>query len=156
MVESGPRIFHLPADPFPFREPPTQGTGCSAGLLRMKILLPWLACLTLLITPARSQTTYQRYDCLTRGVEYHIAKSQIESNRKMIRMLENEKRKHSVLNPQGSVTRSRIQGVIGAKQEENFRLSQKAFLLMDANQVQDPARNNAALQQLRPKPAPAR
>ena len=89
-------------------------------------------------------------------MEYRIAKSQIESNRQMIKMLENEKKKHSVLNAQGSVTRSRIQGVIGAKQEENFRLGQKAFLLMDANQMEDPARYNASLHQLRPKLVPNR
>ena len=122
----------------------------------MKKTITWLACLPLCITLARAQTTYQRYDCLTRGVEYHIAKSQIESNRQMIKMLENEKKKHSVLNAQGSITRSRIQGVIGAKQEENFRLGQKTFLLMDANQVEDPARYNASLQQLRPKLVPNR
>jgi NADH:ubiquinone oxidoreductase subunit D len=122
----------------------------------MKKPLAGLTSLLVLISAARAQTTYQRYDCLTRGVEYHIAKSQIESNRQMIEMLENEKKKHSVLNAQGSITRSRIQGVIGAKQEENFRLGQKAFLLMDANQVEDPARYNAALQQLRPKLVPNR
>jgi len=122
----------------------------------MKKSLAGLASLLVWISVACAQTTYQRYDCLTRGVEYHIAKSQMESNRQMIKMLENEKKKHSVLNAQGSITRSRIQGVIGAKQEENFRLGQKAFLLMDANQVEDPARYNAALQQLRPKLVPNR
>ena len=122
----------------------------------MKKPLAGLTSFLVWITVASAQTTYQRYDCVTRGVEYHIAKSQIESNRQMIKMLENEKKKHSVLNAQGSITRSRIQGVIGAKQEENFRLGQKAFLLMDANQVEDPARYNASLQQLRPKLVPNR
>ena len=122
----------------------------------MKKPLAGLTSFLVWITVACAQTTYQRYDCVTRGVEYHIVKSQIESNRQMIKMLENEKKKHSVLNAQGSITRSRIQGVIGAKQEENFRLGQKTFLLMDANQVEDPARYNASLQQLRPKLVPNR
>lgn len=122
----------------------------------MKKTITWLACLPLCITLARAQTTYQRYDCLTRGVEYHIAKSQIESNRQMIKMLENDKRNHSVLNPQSSITRSRIQGVIGAKQEENFRLGHKVFFLNNANKVENTGRYNAALQQLRPKLVPNR
>jgi len=122
----------------------------------MKKLFAGLACLPALLAVACAQTTYQRYDCVTRVLEYHIAKSQIESNRQMIKMLEDEKKKHSVLNAKGSVTRSRIQGLIGAKQEENFRLGQKAFLLMDANQVEDPARYNTSLQQLRPKLVPSR
>jgi len=122
----------------------------------MKRTLQLLVFFLCSMTSGHTQVTYQKYDCVTRGVEYHIAKSQIESNRQMIKMLENEKKKHSVLNAQGSVTRSRIQGVIGAKQEENFRLGQKTFLLMDANRVEDPARYNAALQQLRPKQVPNR
>jgi hypothetical protein len=75
----------------------------------------------------------------------------MESNRQMIKMLENEKSKSSVMDPRGSVTRSRIQGVIGAKEEENFRLGQKAFLLNDANKINDVNRYNKTLQTLRPK-----
>jgi len=105
-----------------------------------------------LIAPVSfGQTTYQKYDCTTRGAEYHIAKSQMESNRQMIKMLEYEKSKYSVMDPRGSVTRSRIQGVIGAKEEENFRLGQKAFLLNDANKIGDVNRYNKTLQTLRPK-----
>jgi len=122
----------------------------------MKRVLQLLLSFFYSIAPGHTQVTYQKYDCVTRGVEYHIAKSQIESNRQMIKMLENEKKKHSVLNAQGSITRSRIQGVIGAKQDENFRLGQKAFVLLDANRVEDPARYNAALEQLRPKQVPTR
>jgi len=114
----------------------------------------WSLCLLaqIMIAPVSfGQTTYQKYDCTTRGAEYHIAKSQMESNRQMIKMLENEKSKYSVMDPRGSVTRSRIQGVIGAKEEENFRLGQKAFLLNDANKINDVNRYNKTLQTLRPK-----
>ena len=117
----------------------------------MKRIIPWLICVPLLTFPCLGQVTYQKYDCVTRGAEYHIVKSQIESNRQMIKMLENEKAKHSVMDSRGSVTRSRIQGVIGAKEDENFRLGQKAFLLIDANKIEDVNRYNRTLQTLRPK-----
>ena len=117
----------------------------------MKKTIPWLLCVPLLTLPCLGQVTYQKYDCVTRGVEYHIAKSQIESNRQMIRMLENEKATHSVMNSRGSIARSRIQGVIGAKQDENFRLGQKAFLLNNANKINDVNRYNMTLQTLRTK-----
>ena len=117
----------------------------------MKRIIPWLICVPLLTLPCLGQVTYQKYDCVTRGAEYHIVKSQIESNRQMIKMLENEKAKHSVMDSRGSITRSRIQGVIGAKEDENFRLGQKAFLLIDANKIEDVNRYNKTLQTLRAK-----
>jgi len=103
----------------------------------MKRVLQLLLSFFYSIAPGHTQVTYQKYDCVTRGVEYHIAKSQIESNRQMIKMLENEKKKHSVLNAQGFITRSRIQGVIGAKEEENFRLGHKIFLIKEASKTPD-------------------
>ena len=69
----------------------------------------------------------------------------------MMKMLKYEKSKNSVMDPRGSVTRSRIQCVIVAKEEENFRLGQKAFLLNDANKIGDVNRYNKTLQTLRPK-----
>jgi len=49
----------------------------------------------------------------------------------------------------GSVTRSRIQGVICAKENENFRLNQKAFLLMDANRIDNTQNYNNNINQIR-------
>jgi hypothetical protein len=104
----------------------------------------------ILISCSHGQTTYQKYDNVTRGAEYHIAKSQIESNRKMIKMLNSEKSNYSVLRKDESISRSRIQGVISAKQSENFRLNQKAFMLMDANKIGDVNRYNANYNALKP------
>lgn len=121
---------------------------------RASFMFLWILCLLaqIMIAPVSfGQMTYQKYDCTTRGAEYHIAKSQMESNRQMIKMLEYEKSKYNVMDPRGSVTRSRIQGVIGAKEEENFRLGQKAFLLNDANKIDDVNRYNKTLQTMRPK-----
>ena len=63
--------------------------------------------------------------CLERGMDYHIAKSQKNSNFQMIKMLENQKQSLSVMKPNESIQRSRIQAVIGAKEQENFRLQRK-------------------------------
>ena len=66
-------------------------------------------------------------------------------------MLEEQKKKYSVMNPEGSHERSRIQGLISAKLNENFRLQQKAFLLMDANKVENVDDYNKNLQRSRPQ-----
>lgn len=71
------------------------------------------------ITPAKSQT------CLENGMDYHILKSQKNSNFQLIKMLENEKQSLTVMKPSESIKRSRIQAVIGAKEQENFRLQRK-------------------------------
>lgn len=63
--------------------------------------------------------------CLERGMDYHIAKSQKNSNFQMIKMLENQKQLLSIMKPNESIQRSRIQAVIGAKEQENFRLQRK-------------------------------
>lgn len=104
-----------------------------------------------IISCSHAQVTYQKYDNVTRGAEYHIAKSQIQSNKKMIQMYNNEKKNYSVLNQQGSISRSRIQAVASAKESENFRLNQKAFMLMDANKIGDINRYNANYNALKPK-----
>lgn len=96
-----------------------------------------------------AQSTYQKYDSTTRGVEYHIAKSQINSNRKTMELFKESKKNYSVFDKTGSVTRSRIQGVICSKENENFRLNQKAFLLMDANKIENIEKYNNNINQIR-------
>lgn len=63
--------------------------------------------------------------CLEKGMEYHILNSQKNSNFQMIKMLENQKQNLSVMKSNESIQRSRIQAVIGAKEQENFRLQRK-------------------------------
>ncbi len=89
-----------------------------------------------------AQTTYQRYDSSTKSAEYYLVKSQINSNTKMIEALKSTKTSYSNLNKNESISRSRIQGVISAKENENFRLNQKAYLLKDANNIEDINRYN--------------
>jgi len=98
---------------------------------------------------SNAQSTYQKYDSTTRGVEYNITKSQINSNKKTIELLKESKKSYSVFDKNGSVTRSRIQGVICAKENENFRLNQKAFLLMDANRIGNIQNYNNNINQIR-------
>ena len=115
-----------------------------------------LAILALIITisGSKAQTTYQKYDDVTRGAEYHIVKTQIESNKRYNKLLQEQKNSLSLT--QDSKLRSRMQGVISAKENENFRLGQKAFLIMDANKIEDVNKYNQMYNQLRPKPQPAR
>jgi hypothetical protein len=63
--------------------------------------------------------------CVERSMDYHILNTQKNSNFQMIKMLENQKQSLSVMKPNESIQRSRIQAVIGAKQQENFRLQRK-------------------------------
>jgi hypothetical protein len=116
----------------------------------MKNIIIIIATIWLTLSIAKAQTTYQRYDNVTRGAEYHIAKSQVESNKKFVEMLKKQKESYSVLDKDQSVTRSRIQGVISAKENESFRLNQKAFMLMDANKISDVDRYNSEYNQYRP------
>jgi NADH:ubiquinone oxidoreductase subunit D len=116
----------------------------------MKNIIIIIATIWLTISISKAQTTYQKYDGVTRGAEYHIAKSQIESNKKFVEMLKKQKESYSVLDKDQSVTRSRIQGVISAKENESFRLNQKAFMLMDANKISDVDRYNSEYNQYRP------
>jgi hypothetical protein len=84
---------------------------------------------------AKAQQTYHNYDGTTRGVEYHIARSQIDSNNQMVKYLNNQKEKLSILDSNGSITRSRIQGVISSKENENFRLNQKSYMLIETSGI---------------------
>jgi hypothetical protein len=63
--------------------------------------------------------------CLEKGIDYHILKSQYNSNFQIVKMLENQKSTLSIMKPSESIQRSRIQAVIGAKEQENFRLQRK-------------------------------
>lgn len=117
----------------------------------IKYILLSIVIIWIITSCSYSQSAYQKYDNVTRGAEYNIVKSQIQSNKKMIQMLNNEKNNHSILNQQGSISRSRIQGVVSAKETENFRLNQKAFMLMDANKIGDINRYNSNYNALKPK-----
>jgi len=117
----------------------------------MKNILIIIGTIWLTLSIAKGQTTYQKYDNVTRGVEYHIAKSQVESNKKLVEVLKRQKESYSLLDRDQSITRSRIQGAISAKENENFRLNQKAFMLMDANKISDVDRYNSEYNQYRPK-----
>jgi len=98
---------------------------------------------------SNAQSTYQKYDSITRGVEYNITKSQINSNKKTIELFKESKKSYSVFDKTGSVIRSRTQGIICAKENENFRLNQKAFLLMDANRIDNTENYNNNVNQIR-------
>lgn len=84
---------------------------------------------------ANAQQAYHDYDVTTRGVEYHITRSQIDSNKQMIKHLNNQKERSSVLDSNGSITRSRIQGIVSAKENENFRLNQKSYMLIETSEI---------------------
>lgn len=113
------------------------------------IILAILAFLFVITNNGNSQVTYQKYDSTSRGIEYNIVKSQIESNKKQIELLNTQKRSLSLT--RDSITSSRIQAVISAKTIENFRLNQKAFTIMDANKVENVEKYNSSYQRLRPR-----
>ena len=103
--------------------------------LNVKHILLIIIAFWIVSNSCKAQSTYQKYDPVTRGVEYHIVKAQMESNFKTMQLLQNSKKNYSLSDKYGSITRSRIQGVYSAKENENFRLNQKAFLIMDANKI---------------------
>ena len=53
---------------------------------------------------SNAQSTYQKYDSPTRGVEYNITKSQINSNKKTMELLKESKKSYSVFDKNGSLT----------------------------------------------------
>lgn len=108
----------------------------------MKKALLIIFSIILIYACGNAQTTYQRYDSTTRSAEYNLVKSQINSNIKTIEALNYTKSSYSNLDKDQSISRSRIQGVISAKQNENFRLNQKAYLLKNANNIEDINRYN--------------
>lgn len=57
--------------------------------------------------------------------EYYTLSAQRDANKQIIKILENEKQTLSIMKTEESIKRSRIQAVISAKQNENFRLQRK-------------------------------
>lgn len=98
----------------------------------IKYTLYVFVALYILSSSGKSQMSYRKYDDLTRGVEYNIVKSQMESNHNTIKALNSQKSTLSSFKKEESIMKSRIQGVISAKQNENIRLNQKAILLIDS------------------------
>jgi hypothetical protein len=74
---------------------------------------------------ARSQ------DCLTKGINYNLAKSQYDSNFKQIKLVQYQKDNLNIFNKKECIERSRMQAVIDAKENENFRLSRKMQHIID-------------------------
>jgi hypothetical protein len=79
--------------------------------------------------PARPQVkryqtvkvVYNNKDCMDYSTEYYANKSKIVSLNQEIKYFENLKKGYSILDQNGSIQRSRIQGVINAKDYERFR-----------------------------------
>lgn len=85
---------------------------------------------------AKAQMTYQAYDGTVRGIEYNIAKAQYQANEAIIQSYKAQKELYSNFSPQGSIMRSRAQGVIGAKVNENYRLKVKMIILKKSSPIQ--------------------
>lgn len=115
--------------------------------MNKKIILG-IVTLVIIYSSSKAQSTYQKYDSVTRGAEYHLAKSQIQSNVKQIQLLNTTKEKYSIFND--SKTRSQIRAIISSKENENFRLKQKAYLIMNANKIDDINDYNSSLNTLKP------
>ena len=115
---------------------------------KKKIILSAVS-LIVIYSCSHAQTSYQNYDPVTRGAEYHISTSQIKSNQKQVDMLKSAKDSYSVMD--NAKARSQIQAVISAKEDENFRLRQKTYLLMNSTKIDNSQDYNAKLEQLRPK-----
>lgn len=116
--------------------------------MKKKIILSTIA-LIVIYSCSYAQTSYQNYDPVTRGAEYHISTSQIKSNEKQIDLLKTTKDSYSVID--NAKTRSQIQAVISAKEDENFRLRQKTYLLINSTKIDNIEDYNAKLEQLKPK-----
>ena len=116
--------------------------------IKKKIILSTVA-LIVIYSCSHAQTSYQNYDSVTRGAEYHIATSQIKSNQKQVDMLKSAKDSYSVMD--NAKVRSQIQAVISSKEDENFRLRQKSYLLINSTKIDNPEDYNAKFQQLKPK-----
>jgi uncharacterized membrane protein YhiD involved in acid resistance len=116
--------------------------------IEKKIILS-VAALIVIYSCGHAQTSYQNYDSLTRGVEYHVSTSQIKSNQKQVEMLKSTKDSYSVMH--NSKARSQIQAVISAKEDENFRLRQKSYLLINSTRIDNAQDYNAKLDQYKAK-----
>jgi hypothetical protein len=63
--------------------------------------------------------------CYSKGIEYYSTKSQYDSNFKQTKLLQYQKDNLNIFNKKECIERSRIQAVIDAKENENFRLKRK-------------------------------
>ena len=113
-------------------------------------IIPSALVLIAICSPSHAQTSYQNYDPVTRGAEYHITTSQARSNQKQIDLLKSTKDSYYTID--NSKTRSRIQAVISAKEDENFRLRQKSYLIMNSTRIDNVDGYNQSLSRLRPTP----
>jgi hypothetical protein len=82
-----------------------------------------------------AQVAYQRMDSSSRAVEKYITKAQIQSNTEQIKYLNEQKNSYSLFNKNESIARSRQQAMISAKENENFRLNHKIFLINKAQEM---------------------
>lgn len=87
---------------------------------------------------SHAQVAYQKYDDTVRGVEYNIAKAQYQANNAIIENYKAQKELYSNFSSDGTIMRSRAQGIIGAKVNENHRLKTKMILLKKSAPIQDP------------------
>jgi len=92
---------------------------------------------------ADAQTSYGRYDVMTTDYENRLANSQIQANSRHIAVLKQQQNTTSLFSSEGSIQRSRIQALINAMENENFRLNQKSFALKDSKVIRDKERLNA-------------
>jgi hypothetical protein len=111
-------------------------------------IIPSALVLIAICSSNHAQTSYQNYDPVTRGAEYHITTSQARSNQKQIDLLKSTKDSYSTID--NSKTRSRIQAVISAKEDENFRLRQKSYLIMNSTRIDDVEGYNKSISKLKP------
>lgn len=87
------------------------------------------------LNKSHAQVHYQRMDPSTRSVELLITKSQMDSNNEQIKYLNEQKKKLSIMVKDESIARSRYQAMISAKENENFRLNHKVFLINKAKET---------------------
>jgi len=87
------------------------------------------------LNKSHAQVHYQKMDPSTRSVELLITKAQMQSNDEQIKFLNEKKKSLSLMNKDESVIRSRYQGFISAKENENFRLNHKVFLINKAKET---------------------
>lgn len=88
-----------------------------------------------ILNKSHAQVHYQKMDPSTRSVELLITKSQMDSNNEQIKYLNEQKKRLSLMNKDESIARSRYQATISAKENENFRLNHKVFLINKAKET---------------------
>lgn len=101
----------------------------------MKITLKLMLCF--LCSIAQGQTSYGHYDSQTTDYEVRLAGAQQKANSKEITTIQLQQKRLSLFSSQESIQRSRLQALINAKDNENFRLNQKTFALTDSKVIRD-------------------